>query len=100
MTPHTKGETVPHIFEPLTLRDVDGYLLRENVDPDRELMPRLEGPVLKSRSASLNGISDAEWTSEERERYLTEFAKDRKLARGELEKFDPTQPLPPSACEK
>ncbi len=85
---------------PLTLRDVDGYLLRENVDPDRELMPRLEGPVLKSRTASLNGISDAEWTSEERERYLTEFAKDRKLARGELEKFDPTQPLPPSACEK
>ena len=84
---------------PLTLRDVDGYLLKENTDPDRELMPRLEGPVLKSRSATLNGISDAEWTSEERERYLTEFAKDRKQARGELAKFDPTQALPPSACE-
>lgn len=85
---------------PLTLRDVDGYLLRENVDPDRELMPRLEGPVIKSRTASLDGISDAEWTSEERERYLTEFARDRRQARSELAKFDPTQPLPPSACEK
>jgi hypothetical protein len=26
---------------PLTLRDVDGYLLKENTDPDRALMPRL-----------------------------------------------------------
>ena len=84
---------------PLTLRDVDGYLLRENADPDRELMPRLEGPVMKSRTRSLDGISDAEWSSEERERYLTEFAKDRRQARGELAKFDPGQPLPPSACE-
>lgn len=84
---------------PLTLRDVDGYLLKENTDPDRELMPRLEGPVMKSRTATLNGISDAEWTSEERERYLTEFAKDRRQARGELSKFDPGQALPPSACE-
>lgn len=83
---------------PLTLRDVDGYLLKENTDPDRELMPRLEGPVLKSRAQSLDGISDAEAGGEERERYLTEFAKDRKLARDSLAAFDPTQPLPPSAC--
>ena len=83
---------------PLTLRDVDGHLLKENTDPDRELMPRLEGPVLKSRTQSLNGISDAEAGGEERERYLTEFAKDRKLARDSLAAFDPSQPLPPSAC--
>ena len=83
---------------PLTLRDVDGYLLKENTAPDRELMPRLEGPVLTSRTQSLKGISDAEYSSEERERYLTEFAKDRKNAAAELAKFDPAQPLPPSAC--
>ena len=83
---------------PLTLRDVDGYLLKENADPDRELMPRLEGPVLTSRSQSLKGISDAEWTSEERERYLTEFAKDRRQAHAELKRFDPLGPLPDSAC--
>jgi hypothetical protein len=83
---------------PLTLRDVDGYLLKENADPDRELMPRLEGPVLTSRSQSLKGISDAEWTSEERERYLTEFAKDRRQAHAELKRFDPLGTLPDSAC--
>ena len=83
---------------PLTLRDVDGYLLKENTDPDRELMPRLEGAVLTSRTRSLEGMADAEWTSEERQRYLTEFARDRRQAQAELAKFDPAAPLPPSAC--
>lgn len=83
---------------PLTLRDVDGYLLKENTDPDRELMPRLEGPVLTSRTRSLEGMADAEWSSEERQRYLTEFAKDRRQAQAELAKFDPGGPLPQSAC--
>jgi hypothetical protein len=83
---------------PLSLRDVDGYLLRENADPDRLLMPRLQGRVYASRTKSMDGISNAEWQSEERERYLTEYAKDRNLARGRLAAFDPGQPLPPSAC--
>jgi hypothetical protein len=83
---------------PLTLRDVDGYLLKENTDPDRELMPRLEGPVLTSRTQSMKGLSDAEFDSEERARYLAEFAKDRKGAAAALATFDPAQPLPPSAC--
>jgi len=83
---------------PLRLRDVDGYLLKENTDPDRELMPRLEGNVLTSRKRSLEGVSEAEWDSEERQRHLLEFAKDRKGAFEALKKFDPTQPLPPSAC--
>ena len=84
---------------PLRLRDVDGYLLKENTDPDRELMPRLEGPVLTSRMQSMKGVSDAEYDSEERQRYLTEFAKDRKNAAAALAQFDPSQPLPPSACK-
>jgi hypothetical protein len=83
---------------PLTLRDVDGYLLKENTDPDRELMPRLEGRLLTSRKGSLEGVSQAEWDSEERQRHLAEFARDRKAAAAELAKFDPSQPLPPSAC--
>jgi hypothetical protein len=83
---------------PLTLRDVDGYLLKENTDPDRALMPRLEGKVFTSKNHPLKGFSDAEWQSEERSRYLTEFTKDVKLARSELEAFDPGQPLPPSEC--
>jgi hypothetical protein len=83
---------------PLTLRDVDGYLLKENTDPDRELMPRLEGPLLTSRKRALEGVSDAEWDSEERQRHLTEFARDRKAAAAALAAFDPLQALPPSAC--
>lgn len=83
---------------PLVLRDVDGYLLRENVDPDRLLMPRLEGKVFASRTQGMKGISDAEWESEERSRYLAEYARDRKAARDQLAAFDPGQPLPPSAC--
>ena len=83
---------------PLRLRDVDGYLLRENVDPDRLLLPRLEGQVFASRTQSLKGVSDAEWESEERARYLAEYGKDRAAAREQLAAFDPGQPLPPSAC--
>jgi hypothetical protein len=83
---------------PLTLRDVDGYLLKENADPDRALMPRLEGKVHTSKPWPVKGFSDAEWQSEERTRYLTEFAKDLRNARAELAAFDPTRPLPPSAC--
>lgn len=83
---------------PLRLRDVDGYLLRENVDPDRLLVPRLEGQVFASRTQSMKGVSDAEWQSEERSRYLLEYAKDRNAAREQLAAFDPGQPLPPSAC--
>jgi hypothetical protein len=86
------------VAQPLTLRDVDGYLLRENVDPDRLLMPRLEGKVYAGKSYSPNRFSDAEWQSEERSRYLTEFTKDRNAAALALSRFDPSQPLPPSEC--
>jgi hypothetical protein len=83
---------------PLTLRDVDGYLLKENTDPDRALMPRLEGKVLAGKPQPLKNFSDAEWQGEERTRYLTEFAKDVALARNALADFDPSAPAPASAC--
>lgn len=83
---------------PLTLRDVDGYLLRENVDPDRALMPRLEGIVATSRAYPLNSFSDAPYDGEERARYLAEFSKDVRQAREALLRDDPNGLLPPSAC--
>lgn len=83
---------------PLTLRDVDGYLLKENTDPDRALVPRLQGKVLTGAAHAPNSFSDAEWQSEERSRYLTEFGKDLREARARLAAFDPTAPLPPSEC--
>jgi hypothetical protein len=84
---------------PLTLRDVDGYLLKENADPDRAMMPRLEGKVYTTKANSNKGFSDAEWQSEERTRYLTEFAKDVANAKKALARFDPSQPIPGSECE-
>jgi hypothetical protein len=83
---------------PLTLRDVDGYLLKENTDPDRALLPRLQGKVLTAAAHPSKGYSDAEWQSEERSRYLTEYGKDVREARARLAAFDPAAPPPPSEC--
>ncbi|MGZ5198883.1 MAG: choice-of-anchor X domain-containing protein [Telluria sp.] len=83
---------------PLTLRDVEGYLLKENADPDRALMARLEGRVYVSKQYPLDSFSDAEWQSEQRSRYLKEFSKDLRGARADLAAFDPARPMPASGC--
>ena len=88
---------------PLALRDVYAYLLKENVDPDRALMPRLEGNVYVSKNYPLNSFSDAEWQSEERSRYLTEYNKDVELAKAALVELNPDQArlqFPQSECSK
>lgn len=69
---------------PLTLRDVDAFLLKENVYPDRELLPRLMGRVYTTRSYAETVFSDAEWQSEERDRYVTELTKDVNQAKQEV----------------
>jgi hypothetical protein len=69
---------------PLKLRDVEGFLLREQGDPDRELVKALAGYVHTTREYTLESFSRAEWESEERQRYLTEYAKDVKEAEDEL----------------
>lgn len=86
------------VVAPLTLRDVDGFLLKENADPDRAMMPRLDGKVYTSKGYAARSFSDAEWQSEERTRYLTEYSKDATNARAALAAFDPSQPIPPSEC--
>lgn len=60
---------------PLKLRDVEGFLLFERGDPDRELLASLNGYVHTSRSYPLESFSEAEWQSEERERYLKEYGR-------------------------
>lgn len=88
---------------PLSLRDVDAYLLKEDTDPDRALMPRLEGVAHVTKNYPLKNFSDAEWQSEERSRYLTEYGKDVELAKAALVEFDPEQarmPFPQSECSK
>lgn len=61
---------------PFRLRDLDGFLLKENVDPDRELIPALVGTVHTTQTYALEQFSDDEWQSEEKDRYIREFTKD------------------------
>jgi hypothetical protein len=70
---------------PLTLRDVQGFLLLPDSFPDRAMLPRLPGAVHTSRSYALASFSDAEWTSEERDRYLAELNKDVNESRQQVE---------------
>jgi hypothetical protein len=61
---------------PLRLRDVEGFLLREQGDPDRSLVKTLAGVVHTTGEYPLERFSADEWTSEERQRYLDEFSRD------------------------
>lgn len=70
---------------PLTLRDVDGFLLIPDADPDRALMQRRVGKQHVTRSYAANQFAEDEWDSDERRRYLEEYGKDVETARAHLE---------------
>jgi hypothetical protein len=72
---------------PLTLRDVEAFLLRPDAFPDRRLMPRLAGSVHVSKSYPISGFSDAPWTSEERSRYLAALTRDVTEAQTKVEQL-------------
>lgn len=61
---------------PITLRDVDGYLLYESQFPDRAMMPRWAQTVYTSQPHAITEFADTEWSSEQRQRYLNEYARD------------------------
>jgi hypothetical protein len=69
---------------PLALRDVEAFLLKPDVFPDRALMPRRAGLVHRTKEYPLVAFSTAEWNSEERNRYLTEYTKDVREAEDQL----------------
>jgi hypothetical protein len=72
---------------PLTVRDVDGFLLRPDTFPDRSLMPRLPGRVHTSGLYPLSAFSPREWSSEERDRYLAELTRDVTEAQRKLDEL-------------
>jgi len=61
---------------PLTLHDVEGFLLKPDAYPDRALMASLDGPVATSRKVAMAQFSDALFSSDETRRYLAEYGKD------------------------
>jgi hypothetical protein len=78
---------------PLKLRDVDGFLLLERGDPDRELLAALSGYVHVTREYPHELFSAAEWQSEERQRHVDEFTRDVEEARRRLAELeDPAAP--------
>ena len=77
---------------PITLRDVEGFLLYENRFPDRAMMPRWPGVMHTSGSYPLSSFSDAEWSSEERNRYLNEYSKDVSQAQSGINELEQAKP--------
>ncbi len=69
---------------PLRVRDAEGFLLFADRFPDRALMSRQAGVVHTSARYRVDNFSAAEWTSEERERYLAEYTRDAELARAQI----------------
>jgi hypothetical protein len=61
---------------PLQLVDVDGFLLRPDAFPDRSMMARQTGAVYTTGRYAIDRFSAAEWSSEERDRYLKEYGRD------------------------
>jgi hypothetical protein len=70
---------------PFRLRDVEGFLLKEDVYPDRELLPTLEGLVHTTKAYGEQDFSDEEWQSEERGRHLDEYGRLVERAKRELD---------------
>ncbi|MBN1209476.1 MAG: hypothetical protein JXB05_31785 [Myxococcaceae bacterium] len=79
---------------PLKLRDVEGFLLKERGDPDRELLTTLRGYVHTTREYPSTAFSADEWQSEERSRYMDEFTRDVKEAQQELDALSPPGKAP------
>ncbi|MBA4175160.1 MAG: hypothetical protein C0505_01145 [Leptothrix sp. (in: Bacteria)] len=74
---------------PLVLRDIEAFLLKPDAFPDRVMLPRRVGVQHRSREYALASFSNAEWASEERTRYLTEFGKDVAEAEQKLRQLGP-----------
>jgi hypothetical protein len=72
---------------PLTLRDVVAFRLRDEGHPDRALMPRLNGTVHVSAKHALASFSNAEWSAEERSRYLAELTRDVEEAQKKVDQL-------------
>ena len=72
---------------PLTLHDVDGFLLKPDAYPDRALMPARDGPVYTTRLYKLASFSDATFASDETARYIAEYGKDVSQAQQQVDQL-------------
>ncbi len=75
---------------PLTLHDVDGFLLKPDAYPDRALIPARDGTIYTTRKYGLSSFSDATWASDETARYLAEYGKDVAQAQQQVDQLAAT----------
>lgn len=61
---------------PITLRDIEGFVLYESRFPDRAMMARWPQTAYTSRPHALSEFADVEWTSEQKDRYIKAFTDD------------------------
>ncbi len=80
-----------HAIAPFKVRDLSGFLLKEDVSPDRENLKDTKGVFHTTKAYADGDFSDAEWQSDEKKRTVDEFEKDVKLA-----KESPSAAGPPS----
>ncbi|MBI2388205.1 MAG: hypothetical protein HYV09_01200 [Deltaproteobacteria bacterium] len=88
---------------PFKLRDLDGYRFVADTSPDREYLKPTAGPIYTTKTYPAGTFSDAEWTSEEKDRNVAEFTKDVKEAKekvadeqsGKIPKEYPPSSAPP-----
>jgi hypothetical protein len=80
---------------PLKLRDVEGFLLKEVGDPDRELLATLRGYVHTTREYPPSSFSAAQWRDEVTERYIGEYTRDVEEAQRQLDAIAAEEGQPP-----
>ncbi len=72
---------------PLTLHDIDGFLLKPDAYPDRALMPARDGPVYTTRVYKPGVFTDATFASDETSRYVAEYGKDVSKAQQQVDQL-------------
>ncbi len=80
-------DSQPPVQFPLRLRDVEAFLLKPDVYPDRVMLPRRAGVVHTSAVYALSDFSPALWSSEERDRYVAELGRDVGAAEQEIKRL-------------
>lgn len=70
-----------HAVAPFKVRDLNGFLLKEDTSPDREVIRDVKGVFFTTKAWADADFSNAEWQSEEKKRHVDEFTKDLNQAR-------------------
>lgn len=69
------------VSAPFKVRDLNGFLLKEDVNPDREVIKDTKGVFHTTKAYADGDFSDAEWQSDDKKRHVDEYTKDLEAAK-------------------